>query len=190
MRFLCASVALGVGLLSLAPEPAEACHRRGARGGGYAVAAPAYYPSAPGYYPSGCCPPGGYHAGGYPQPTYGLPGGAYPPGAYPPGGYLPGGVSPPAVMPSPSPSPSATKAAAVTALDNKFDPPTITVAPGTTVRWTNKGEHKHSVTSTTGAFDSGELAPGQGYSTTFTKAGTFEYYCKLHKEMKGTVIVK
>ena len=122
---------------------------------------------------------------GYSAPAYYAPGPYYGPGAYypPQGGYQP--LQPPTLMPPP-----ATTVAAVSAADNKFDPPTITVAPGTTVRWTNNGTHKHTVTSATGAWDSGDLAASQVYSATFTKPGTYEYFCRHHKDMKGTVIVK
>ncbi len=44
-------------------------------------------------------------------------------------------------------------------VDYAFDPPTLNVTPGTTVCWTNNGVDTHSVTSDTGAFDSGLLAP-------------------------------
>jgi plastocyanin len=154
MRFLCASFALGVGLLGLIPESAQACHRRG----GSVAYAPVQY--------------------GYAQPMYPA---YYPPGAY----YAPGGLPPPTVMPA-VPATNVDVAAS----DDKFEPVTITVAPGTTVRWTNKGTHKHTVTSATGAWDSGDLAPNQVYSATFTRPGTFEYYCKHHRDMKGTIIVK
>jgi plastocyanin len=73
-----------------------------------------------------------------------------------------------------------------------FDPPNITVAPGTTVTWTNNDSAPHTVTATdpAGAFDSGTLQPGQSYSFTFTQPGTtYAYYCAIHPSMTGTVTV-
>jgi hypothetical protein len=134
MRFFCAFLALGVGLLGLIPESAEACHRRGG----------AVYYTAPGYSSQMY----------YPQPMYGQQPGLYPPKLMPP---LP------------------TTTVDVTALDDKFEPAKITIAPGTTIRWTNKGSHKHTVTSANDAWDSGDLASGQSYTATFTKAGTFDW---------------
>jgi plastocyanin len=73
-----------------------------------------------------------------------------------------------------------------------FDPPNITVAPGTTVTWVNNDSAPHTVTATdpAGAFDSGTLQPGQSYSFTFTQPGTtYAYYCAIHPSMTGTVTV-
>ena len=73
-----------------------------------------------------------------------------------------------------------------------FDPPNITVAPGTTVTWTNNDSAPHTVTATdpAGAFDSGTLRPGQSFSFTFTQPGTtYAYYCAIHPSMTGTVTV-
>ena len=73
-----------------------------------------------------------------------------------------------------------------------FDPPNITVAPGTTVTWTNNDSAPHTVTATdpAGAFDSGTLRPGQSFSVTFTQPGTtYAYYCAIHPSMRGTVTV-
>jgi len=80
-------------------------------------------------------------------------------------------------------------ATTVNAADDRFDPPTLTVAPGTTVRWTNTGHHPHTVTDRGGKFDSGDVAPGATYSATFSTPGTYRYYCKHHKGMEGTIVV-
>ena len=73
-----------------------------------------------------------------------------------------------------------------------FTPDTITVVLGVnnTVVWTNNDSSPHTVTSNTGAFSSGNLAPGQTYSYTFTAPGTYEYHCTYHPWMVGTVVVK
>ena len=72
----------------------------------------------------------------------------------------------------------------------KFDPETVTVVAGTTVTWTNKDEIPHTVASTDKSFPaSAGLDTGDSYSYTFTKPGTYSYYCTLHPFMKGTVVV-
>jgi len=72
----------------------------------------------------------------------------------------------------------------------KFDAETITVPVGTTVTWTNKDEIPHTVASADKSFkDSPGLDTGDSYSYTFTKAGTYSYYCTLHPFMKGKVVV-
>jgi plastocyanin len=72
-----------------------------------------------------------------------------------------------------------------------FEPKVISIEPGTTVRWTNHGEHRHTVTDRNGAFDSGELMPGETFSFTFDQPGTVEYFCRPHEDMGmvGTIQV-
>jgi len=67
--------------------------------------------------------------------------------------------------------------------------PTITVTAGQTIMWTNTDAVPHSVTSDQGLFDSGDIGPGQSYSLTLDKSGTYTYHCMHHPYMKGTVIV-
>ena len=71
-----------------------------------------------------------------------------------------------------------------------FSPDPITIAPGTTVVWTNRDEVAHTVVSNDKLFSSPELDANQHFEFTFKKAGTFPYFCSLHPEMKGKVIVK
>jgi len=70
-----------------------------------------------------------------------------------------------------------------------FQPQTITVPVGTTVRWTNQDSVAHTSTSKNGVWDSGSLRQGQSFSFTFTKPGTFPYFCTIHPSMTATVIV-
>jgi plastocyanin len=80
----------------------------------------------------------------------------------------------------------------VSIVDFAFNPKTITVPVGTTVRWTNTGNAPHTVTSTSSpkAFDSGTLNSGDTFQHTFTTAGQFPYRCSIHPSMTGTVIVE
>jgi plastocyanin len=73
--------------------------------------------------------------------------------------------------------------------DFYFSPAKITVEPGTTVTWVNKGRHPHTVTSFDGQFDSGTLWPGESYKVTFKGHGTIGYYCAIHPSMTGSVSV-
>ncbi len=65
----------------------------------------------------------------------------------------------------------------------------LTVPVGTTVVWTNKDSAAHTVTASDGSFDSGSLDQGATFSFTFSKAGTFNYTCQFHPNMKGTITV-
>ena len=60
---------------------------------------------------------------------------------------------------------------------------------GTTVTWTNNDTMAHTVTAVDNSFDSGMIAPGQSWSYTFDRPGTFEYYCTLHPWMRAKVEV-
>jgi plastocyanin len=71
-----------------------------------------------------------------------------------------------------------------------FSPATLNVTVGTTVTWTNNDSTTHTVTSDTGVFDSGNLAPNSTFSYKFNNAGTFAYHCSIHTSMTGKVIVK
>jgi len=81
-------------------------------------------------------------------------------------------------------------AAAATNLPG-YSPATITVMIGmnSTVTWVNRDSAPHTVTATDGSFNSHNLDPGQSYTYTFTRPGTFSYYCSYHNWMKGKVIV-
>jgi hypothetical protein len=78
----------------------------------------------------------------------------------------------------------------VTIQNFAFSPKTLTVAPGTTVDWTNKDSVNCTVTSDTGAWSaSGNLATNKTFSHIFSKAGTFPYHCAIHPSMMASVVV-
>ena len=73
-----------------------------------------------------------------------------------------------------------------------FKPPTAYVPVGTTVTWENKDSFRfntHEVTSRDGLFNE-PLNVGQSFNYTFTKPGTFKYYCKTFNNMMGEIIVE
>jgi plastocyanin len=74
--------------------------------------------------------------------------------------------------------------------DMAFTPATITVAAGTTIKWTNKDGIGHTVTSKTGVFDSGTIGGDGTFTFKFTTAGTFPYICTTHPTMTGSVVVQ
>jgi len=73
---------------------------------------------------------------------------------------------------------------------DSFQPASVTVTPGTTVVFINKDDDAHTVTSTTGLFDSKGLDTNASWKMTFNKPGTYKYFCELHPFMKGTIIVR
>jgi nitrite reductase (NO-forming) len=65
----------------------------------------------------------------------------------------------------------------------------VSVAAGQSVEWTNTGAQPHTVTSTSGAFDTGMVDPGSTAPLAFDTAGLYPYMCTPHPWMKGVVVV-
>jgi plastocyanin len=90
---------------------------------------------------------------------------------------------------SPPAQPLPRGAVVVTLRNYAFDPPVVVVRPGQAVVWVNKDEPTHTVTSDAGAWPSRTLLPGQTFSLSLTRPGTYHYTCLIHPYMHGTVIV-
>jgi plastocyanin len=76
-------------------------------------------------------------------------------------------------------------------IDNfSFGPAAITVAVGTTVTWTNRDDIPHTVVSDDKVFKSKVLDTDEKFSYTFSKPGTYPYFCSVHPKMTGKVIVQ
>jgi len=76
-------------------------------------------------------------------------------------------------------------------IDNfSFGPQTLTVAPGTTVTWTNNDDVPHTVVSDDKVFKSKALDTDDKFSYTFDKPGTYNYFCSVHPKMTAKVVVK
>src|SRR6185295_5302493 len=81
--------------------------------------------------------------------------------------------------PSPTSTPVSIVNGASTMTSTAYSPNPVVVSVGGTVTWTNNDNTTHTSTSTTGAWNSGAIAPGQSFSQTFTSAGSFPYNCTL-----------
>ena len=98
-----------------------------------------------------------------------------------------------AAQPASSPAP----AVAGTQISIKgfaFNPNQPSVTKGATVTWTNEDGTTHTITSgtpgsATGKFDQ-SLDGGKTFSFTFADTGTYEFFCKIHQTMRGTITVK
>jgi plastocyanin len=71
-----------------------------------------------------------------------------------------------------------------------FGPDTLTVPVNSTVTWVNKDDLPHTIASTDGVFKSKALDTEDKYSYTFTKAGTYAYFCSIHPKMVGKIVVQ
>jgi len=94
---------------------------------------------------------------------------------------------------APVSSPPTTVAAApgfvVHIKDFKYAPTPLRIHVGDTVRFINDDDEPHTVTATDKSFDSEALDTSGTWTHTFTKPGTYAYFCELHPYMKATVIV-
>lgn len=72
-----------------------------------------------------------------------------------------------------------------------FSPTILEIPLGTTVTWTNFGSEVHTATSDLLLWDSGDILPGESFSRTFNRTGTFDYHCRYHRGigMIGQIVV-
>ncbi|HTC64798.1 MAG TPA: cupredoxin family copper-binding protein [Candidatus Saccharimonadales bacterium] len=77
-------------------------------------------------------------------------------------------------------------------IDNfSFGPATLTVPAGTTITWKNNDDVPHVVSSDDGKmFKSKALDTDDHFSFTFTKPGTYNYYCAIHPKMTARIVVQ
>jgi 3',5'-cyclic-AMP phosphodiesterase len=77
-------------------------------------------------------------------------------------------------------------------IDNfRFAPQTLTVKAGTKVVWINNDDVPHLIVNVQNRFrQSPILDTDQRFSTTLTKPGTYDYFCSLHPQMQGRIVVQ
>jgi len=92
---------------------------------------------------------------------------------------------------SPGASSAPAKADVVNIKDFAFTPKTLTVSPGATIIVHNEDVATHTLTSTSGAFNTGDVSPGTSKTFVAPKTpGTYPYICEIHQFMHGTLIVR
>ena len=77
-------------------------------------------------------------------------------------------------------------------IDNfSFGPSTVTIPAGSTITWTNNDDVPHVVSSDDNkTFKSKALDTDDHFSFTFTKPGTYNYYCAIHPKMTAKIVVQ
>ena len=78
----------------------------------------------------------------------------------------------------------------VTIKDLGFNPETVTIKVGQTVRWTNKDDRDYTLMAKDRSFQSGNLRPKETFDFKFEKAGTFDYIDLLRPRVAGSVVVE
>lgn len=80
--------------------------------------------------------------------------------------------------------------------DKAYVPTPAEVKVGESVTWTNDDSQIHTATSgavggedSGSVFDSGILSPKATFDFTFDTAGEYDFYCTLHPQMFGKVVV-
>ena len=56
--------------------------------------------------------------------------------------------------------------------------------------WTNRDDIPHTVVSDDKSIKSKALDTDEKFTFTFSKAGTYTYFCSIHPKMKGTIVVQ
>lgn len=75
-------------------------------------------------------------------------------------------------------------------IDNyAYQPKTISIKAGTTIKFVNKDTVTHTVTAVNGSFKSPLILPGKSWKHTFKAVGKFKFYCQIHPFMKGVLTV-
>jgi plastocyanin len=86
---------------------------------------------------------------------------------------------------------TAAEAGPIVAIDNfMFGPMTVTIPAGGTVTWVNHDDDPHTVSAVDKSFKSPALDTNQTYQRTFDRPGEYAYFCSLHPQMIGKIIVK
>src|SRR5512140_3930590 len=81
---------------------------------------------------------------------------------------------------APAPAAPAARVVTVEMRDDLFDPEILQIDVGDSVTWVNHGRNPHNVVASDGAFSSKILQPGESFTMSFARLGSFSYYCSLH----------
>lgn len=70
-----------------------------------------------------------------------------------------------------------------------ISPAEVSAKVGDTIAWINKDVFAHTATATNGDFDV-TLPPKTSATSVVKKAGTVDYYCRYHPNMKATLKIE
>jgi plastocyanin len=81
--------------------------------------------------------------------------------------------------------------ATVEIVDGQFDPRRVEVAVGGSVTWVNDDQTEHLIAFTApNVIGSPLIGKAGSYTRSFDAPGQYRYYCTIHNEMKGEVVVR
>jgi plastocyanin len=84
-------------------------------------------------------------------------------------------------------APASAETVTVTVQNFAFSPAEVSAKVGDTIQWVNKDKFAHTATVTNGW--EVMLPVGKSGSHTLEKAGTIDYICRFHPNMKGRITV-
>ncbi len=73
--------------------------------------------------------------------------------------------------------------------DNIFIPESVTITAGSKITWFNHDDIPHNIANSDKSFRSPPVDMNEKYTRAFPAPGTYHYFCTLHPEMVGTIIV-
>jgi plastocyanin len=76
----------------------------------------------------------------------------------------------------------------ITMQDLVISPAEASAKVGDTIEWINKDIFAHTATARNGDWDV-TIPPKKTVTSVLNKAGTVEYYCRFHPNMKATLVV-
>ena len=76
----------------------------------------------------------------------------------------------------------------ITMQDLVFAPAEVSAKVGDTIEWINKDVFAHTATARNGDFDV-TMPPKKTVTSVLKKAGTVEYYCRFHPNMKAVLTI-
>ena len=82
--------------------------------------------------------------------------------------------------------PAQTATIQITSTDLVFAPAEISARVGDTIEWINKDVLAHTATARNGDFDV-MMPPKKTVTSVLKKAGTIEFYCRFHPNMKAVL---
>jgi plastocyanin len=87
-----------------------------------------------------------------------------------------------------TPVPAAAATIQITMENLVFSPAEVSANVGDTIEWVNKDILAHTATARNGDFDV-TMPPKKTVTQVLKKAGSIDYYCRYHPNMKATLTV-
>ncbi|NQV12070.1 cupredoxin domain-containing protein [Candidatus Uhrbacteria bacterium] len=80
--------------------------------------------------------------------------------------------------------------AEISVSDSVYNPTTVNIVPGQTVRFTNNGTTSHTVTSDDLTWGSGTMTAGRSFVRQFEEAGTYTFFDSYNSQLTGAIYVQ